>query len=165
LIKAVDVVLDIENVDPERIVVTGVSYGGFMTNWIIGHTQRFRTAVCENGISNLVSNFGTSGGGQAFWDWEMKGTPFTEMERYLERSPISYAADIRTPLLLIHAEQDHNCDIGQSEELYVALKVLRREVAFVRIPEEGHLMNLVGRPSRRLCRIKIIDAWLATHLQ
>ncbi|MSP13153.1 MAG: S9 family peptidase [Chloroflexi bacterium] len=169
LMQVVDMAVTIDGVDAARLAITGVSYGGFMTNWAIGHSHRFRAAICENGISNLLSNFGTGGGGQAFWTSSMRGTPYTMPERYRLQSPITYVENMITPLLLIHAEQDHNCDIGQSEELFVALKLLAepgtaRDVAFVRIPAEGHLMNLVGRPSMRLGRIAIIDQWLKDKL-
>jgi dipeptidyl aminopeptidase/acylaminoacyl peptidase len=135
-----------------------------MTHWMLSHTDRFRVAISENGISNLVSEFGTSGGSQASWTWNLGGTPWTAPERYRDLSPLTYVADIRTPLLLIHAENDHNCPIGQSEEMFTALALLGREVALVRVPGEGHLMNLVGKPSRRLARLEAINAWLARYL-
>ena len=161
LMQAVDVVARYTEVDESRLAVTGVSYGGFMTNWLIGHTQRFRAAICENGISNLTSNFRTSIHGAEFWTSEMGGTPDSEPERYRARSPISYADQVHTPLLLIHAEQDENCAVAQSEELHTVLQGLGRPVSLVRIPGEGHLMNLVGKPSARLLRMAAIDNWLA----
>jgi dipeptidyl aminopeptidase/acylaminoacyl peptidase len=164
LMQALDSAAGFVEVDESRLAVTGVSYGGYMTNWLIGHTQRFRAAICENGISNLASNFRTSVHGAEFWTWEMCGTPASEPERYRALSPISYAEQMHTPLLLIHAEQDENCSIAQSEELCDALAALGRSVSLVRIPGEGHLMNLEGRPSARLRRTEVIDGWLARWL-
>lgn len=166
LMQAVDLVVGQGEVDESRIAVTGVSYGGYMTNWMIGHTSRFRAAICENGISNLVTNFATStaGRGESFWTWEMDGTPTTQPERYRALSPIAYADNIHTPLLLIHAEQDTNCSIAQSEELHAALRSFGRDVSLVRIPGEGHLMNLVGAPSHRLMRMAAMDEWWARWL-
>lgn len=160
LMSVLDAALAAPGVDPARLAVTGVSYGAFMTHMILGRTDRFRAAITENGISNLVSNFaGTTG--QAFWTWQMEGTPETQPERYRALSPLTYADRIRTPLLMIHAEQDTNCPIGQSEELLAALRARGREAELVRIPGEGHMMNLVGAPSRRLMRAAAFDAWLA----
>lgn len=152
-------------VDPARLAVTGVSYGAYMTHLIIARTHRFRAAITENGISNLVSNFaGTTG--QAFWTWQLEGTPETQPERYRALSPLTYASAVRTPLLMIHAEQDTNCPVGQSEELRAALRAQAEpvEAELVRIPGEGHMMNLVGAPSRRLSRAAALDAWLARWL-
>ena len=160
LMQVLDIAADFVEVDASRLAVTGVSYGGFMTNWLIGHTERFRAAICENGISNLTSNFRTSVHSAEFWTWEIGGTPESEPERYRALSPISYADQMHTPLVLIHAEQDENCAIAQSEELYDALEALGRPVSLVRIPDEGHLMDLVGKPSARLLRMAVIDEWL-----
>ena len=164
LMLALDVALGLPEVDSARLAVTGVSYGGYMTNWLVGHSDRFRAAICENGISNLTTNFATSLHGGEFWEWELCGTPLTQPERYRALSPITFADRMRTPLLLIHAEQDTNCAIAQSEELEARLRALDRTVSLVRIPDEGHLMNLLGRPSARLTRMAAIDEWLKRWL-
>lgn len=147
------------DLDPLRVALTGVSYGAYLTHCIIGQTHRFRAAITENGISNLVSNFaGTSN--QRFWEWELEGTPETQPERYHQLSPIHLAHQVQTPLLMIHAEQDENCPIGQSEELLAALRAAGCPSGLVRIPGEGHLMNLVGKPGHRIQRTDALDAWL-----
>ena len=150
-------------VDPTRLAVTGVSYGGFMTHCIIGRTRRFRVAITENGISNLAGNYARTTN-QLFWEWQMDGTPATQPERYRALSPIQNANEVRTPLLLIHAEQDENCPIEQSEEMLAALQANGCAARLVRIPEEGHLMNLVGKPSHRALRTRVLDEWLAHWL-
>ena len=165
LMQAVDAVVAAGAADPVRLAITGVSYGGYMTHWTIAHTDRFRVAVSENGISNLVSVYGTTTGGQRFWEWELEGAPWEAPDVYRRLSPLTYVERVRTPLLLIHAELDCNCPIGQSEELFTALTRLGRDVALARIPGEGHLMNLVGKPSRRQQRTATLDAWLARYLK
>ncbi len=163
LMTLVDAVVASGAADPARLAIMGESYGGYMTMWSVGRTDQFRAAIAENGISNLTS-IGSFGSGPAFWRSELGGDPWSILERALERSPISAVERIRTPLLLIHAELDGNCPIDQSEELFAALRGLGRDVSFVRIPGEGHLVNLFGRPSRRRARLAIIDAFLARHL-
>ena len=163
LLQTLDTALRDPRVDAGRLAITGVSYGAYMTHVILGRTARFRCAVTENGISNLVSNFAGSAG-KVFWTWQMEGTPDTQPERYRALSPITNVDAIHTPLLLIHAEQDATCPIGQSEELLAALRARGREAALVRISGEGHLMNLIGAPSHRLQRAAALDAWLERWL-
>jgi dipeptidyl aminopeptidase/acylaminoacyl peptidase len=135
-----------------------------MTHTLIGRTQRFRAAISENGVSNLVTNY-RDGANPAFWEWEMDGTPESHPERYRTLSPLHLAHQVRTPLLLIHAEQDTGCPIGQSEEMAAALQATGSPVQLLRVPEEGHLMNLLGRPGRRLARAAAVDHWLDRWLQ
>lgn len=163
ILQTLETALRDPRVDAGRLAVTGVSYGAYMTHVMLGRTARFRCAVTENGISNLVSNFAGSAG-KAFWTWQMEGTPETQPERYRAMSPITQADAIHTPLLLIHAEQDATCPIGQSEELLAVLQSRGAEAALVRIPGEGHLMNLVGKPRHRLQRADALDAWLERWL-
>ncbi|MFN8511368.1 MAG: S9 family peptidase [Thermomicrobiales bacterium] len=164
LMQALDAALADGAGDPQRLGVTGVSYGGYMTHLLLTRTDRVAAAVSENGISNLTSLFAGNPAARPFWTWEMAGTPETEPGRFRDLSPVTHADRIRTPLLLIHAERDENCLIGQSEELCAALAALGREVRLGRLPEEGHLMNLVGRPSHRLLRASWLDDWFACHL-
>lgn len=163
LMEMLDYALHDPQVDPTRLAVTGVSYGGFMTHCIIGRTQRFRVAITENGISNLLSNYDQTTN-QLFWQWQLEGTPDQQPARYHALSPIRNAHLARTPLMLIHAEQDINCPIGQSEEMTAALQATGCPTKLVRIPEEGHLMNLVGKPSHRLLRTHALDTWLEQWL-
>ncbi|MEV4534226.1 S9 family peptidase [Asanoa sp. NPDC049518] len=146
-------------VDRERMAIWGVSYGGFMAQWAIAHTSRFACAVSENGISDFVAAWRSP-----FWDLPMGGAPWTS-PRYVDRSPLMKADRIRTPLLLVHAEHDQVCPVAQSEQLHAALRALGRDVELVRIPGEGHLMNLHGRPSHRARRAAAVDAFLDRHLK
>lgn len=152
-------------IDPERLGLLGGSYGGFMTSWIVGHCTRFRAACSERAVNAQTSMFGTSDIGYVFNTVEMGGIrPWDDMAKYLERSPLSYARDITTPLLIIHSEDDLRCPIEQAEQLYVALKTLRREVVFVRVPDENHELSRSGRPRHRLERFRIILDWFAKYL-
>ena len=163
LLAALDVAAARPDVDPERLGVTGESYGGFMTNWLVATTDRFAAAVAQNCISDFRSEYLTTDDPPGF-DWDMGGAPWAEPERYERLSPISRVTQIRTPLLLVHSEQDQNCPINQSEQLYTALRLLGRTTEFLRIPGEGHLINLVGRPSSRLARIEATDRWFGRYL-
>jgi dipeptidyl aminopeptidase/acylaminoacyl peptidase len=164
LLAAVDVASARPDVDGTKVGVTGESYGGFMTNWLIATETRFAAAVAQNSISDMRSEYLTTDDPPGF-DWDMGGPPWAYAERYARQSPLTYVERIRTPLLLVHSELDQNCPINQSEQLYMALQLLGREASFLRIPGEGHLINLVGRPSSRLARIRATDAWFRRHLR
>jgi dipeptidyl aminopeptidase/acylaminoacyl peptidase len=164
LLAAVDAASGRPDVDPDRLAVTGESYGGFMTGWLLATTDRFRAGVAQNGISDLRSEFLTTADPPSF-AWDMGGMPWERPDQYQRLSPLTWVEGIRAPLLLIHSEQDQNCPISQSEQLYTALRLLGRETEFLRLPGEGHLVNLVGRPSSRLARIEATDRFLARHLR
>ncbi|GAA4572262.1 S9 family peptidase [Micromonospora coerulea] len=161
---AVDVAAQLPTVAAERIAIWGVSYGGFMTQWAVAHSDRFTAAVSENGISDFVASWGTGAADLSSWDLPMGGTPWSS-PRFVERSPLMHAHRISTPLLLVHAEHDQVCPVAQSEQMYAALRALGRDVELVRIPGEGHLVNLHGRPSSRARRAAAIDRFLDRHLR
>jgi dipeptidyl aminopeptidase/acylaminoacyl peptidase len=151
--------------DPGRLGVMGGSYGGFMTSWIVGHTDRFRAACSERAVNSMWSMYGTSDIGHWFQESHAQGRPpWDDMKWYLERSPLSYAREIRTPLLIMHSEDDLRCPMEQAEQLFVALKKLRRTVRFVRFPDEDHELSRSGRPRHRLARFRILLEWFAEHL-
>ena len=151
--------------DAERLGVMGGSYGGFMTSWIVGHTDRFRAACSERAVNALWSMFGTSDIGHAFQEAHAEGrSPWDDLKWYLEHSPLSYARNIRTPLLILHSEDDLRCPIEQAEQLFVALKKLHRTVRFVRFPDEDHELSRSGRVRHRLARFRILLEWFAEHL-
>jgi dipeptidyl aminopeptidase/acylaminoacyl peptidase len=151
--------------DPDRLGVTGGSYGGFMTNWVIGHSDRFKAAVTQRCVSNMLSFYGTSDIGSTFGDYEVgAGFAWDNPEEYLRMSPITYVQNMRTPLRIIHSEQDYRCPIEQAEQLYVALKMLDREVDFVRFPNENHNLSRSGKPKHRVERLNYIVGWFQEHL-
>lgn len=151
-------------VDPRRVGVVGLSYGGYMTNWLIGHTQRFRAAVSENSISNLLSFYGTSDIGWYFTPDELGAEPFDDPERYTRLSPLTAADQIATPLLLLNCLEDWRCPIEQAEQLYTALKRRGRTVEMVCFPGESHTMLSGGRPQARLERRRHLLRWFDTYL-
>ena len=164
VMAVLDTVIARGYVDERRLGVTGGSYGGFLTNWIVGHTDRFRAAVTQRCVSNFLSFYGTSDIGATFGEYEFGGTPWGEPDLLRRHSPITYVDRMTTPLLIIHNEGDLRCPIEQAEQLFVALKRLGRETAFIRIPEEDHNLSRSGKPSRRLARLHHLIGWFDTHL-
>ena len=164
LMAGVDQALSLGWVDPDRLYLTGGSYGGFMTNWIVGHTDRFKAAVTQRSISNNVSAYGTSDIGWHFWEFEMgDATPWRDGQKLVERSPLTYVANIRTPLLILHAERDIRCAIEQAEQLFAALKVLDREAVLVRYQEDTHELTRGGKPRNRIDHCRRIADWFDAH--
>jgi dipeptidyl aminopeptidase/acylaminoacyl peptidase len=164
VIEMVDRALQHSAVDRERVAVTGVSYGGLMTHLLASRSHRFRAAVSENAVSDLATCH-RDGNNPVFWEWEMGGSPAEQPERYEALSTARLGPRIRTPLLLVHAEDDRICPIAQSEDMAAAVAATGCPVELVRIPGEGHLMNLVGRPSRRLARARAVDRWFDRWLR
>jgi len=151
--------------DPDRLGVAGGSYGGFMTNWVVGHTDRFKAAVTMRSISNHLSQWGTSDLAFMKGFWEFPGDPWEAPTWYWERSPLAYVTNIRTPLLILHSEMDLRCPVGEGEQLFAALKKLKREVMFVRFPNESHDLSRIGKPAHRTERLRLIVKWFGDHLR
>ena len=151
-------------IDPRRVGVLGGSYGGFLTSWTVGHTDRFRAACSERAVNYHPSMFGTSDVGHLFNEVEFGGPPWEKPEVYAERSPLTHAKNIHTPLLIIHSEDDLRCPIEQAEQLFVALKKQRKEAVLVRFPDENHELSRSGKPRHRLERFRIILEWFTRHL-
>ncbi|MCL6551750.1 MAG: S9 family peptidase [Firmicutes bacterium] len=150
--------------DPDRLGIQGGSYGGFMTNWIIGHTARFKAAVTMRSIANCLSQWGTSDLAYFKGYWEFPGDPWEHPTFYWERSPLAYVQRITTPLLILHSEQDLRCPIGEAEQLFTALKKLGRDVVFVRFPDESHDLSRSGQPAHRVERLRLILDWFNRYL-
>jgi dipeptidyl aminopeptidase/acylaminoacyl peptidase len=150
-------------VDPDRLGVAGGSYGGYMTSWIIGHTDRFKAACSMRAVNNCHSFYGTSDTGFQ-WDDIWHGKPWEKWENLIKQSPITYAGNIKTPTLIIHSEEDHRCLIEQGEQLFIALKKLGVEAEFLRYPGESHGLSRQGKPWHRIHRLKRIVEWFEKHL-
>jgi dipeptidyl aminopeptidase/acylaminoacyl peptidase len=164
LMAGVDHLLAQGWVDERRLYVTGGSYGGFMTNWIVGHTDRFRAAATQRSISNNISAFGTSDIGWHFWEHEMgDATPWRDEVKLVFRSPLTYVRNVKTPLLILHAERDLRCPIEQAEQLFAALKVLGKEAVFVRFAEDNHDLTRGGKPTHRVEHCRRIADWFDVH--
>jgi dipeptidyl aminopeptidase/acylaminoacyl peptidase len=152
-------------IDPQRLGILGGSYGGFLTSWAIGHTQRFRAACSERAVNNPYTLFGTSDIGHLFSEAESGALPWEKMQWYIDHAPLTYTPNITTPLLILHAEDDLRCLMEQAEQLYTALKKQRKEVMLVRFPDENHEMSRSGTPRHRLERFQFILEWFAKYLQ
>jgi dipeptidyl aminopeptidase/acylaminoacyl peptidase len=130
-----------------------------MTAWILGHTDRFRAAVIGAPVANQVSMFGTSDIPR-FEVRQMGGTPFENPEEYRKRSPVTYLAHVKTPVLLVHHEGDLRCPIGQAEEIFQGLKLLGKEVEFVRYPGGSHVIHA---PSQQVDGMERTRHWYDSH--
>ena len=148
--------------DPERVGLIGGSYGGYLAGWLVGHTDRFVAAVPERGLYNRYSKDGTSD----IWSGStyLRVHQWENPELYWRYSPMAYVQNIRTPLLILHSEEDLRCPIEQAEQLFTALKQMRREVRFVRFPGENHELSRSGKPSHRVQRFGYILDWFAAKL-
>ena len=164
ILAGVDALLQKGYIDEQRMGVIGGSYGGFMTNWLVGHSDRFKVAVTDRSVVNRYSFFGSSDVGWDFADDDLETTPWDDPELYLRMSPISYVKQMHTPLLIIHSESDLRCSIEQAEELFAALKYLGREVLFVRFEGQSHGLSRGGHPRQRLERLRHIKAWFEKYL-
>ncbi|MEH7884518.1 S9 family peptidase [Bacillus sp. JJ1609] len=165
VMDAVDYALEnYDFIDSERLGVTGGSYGGFMTNWIVGHTDRFKAAVTQRSISNWISFYGVSDIGYYFTEWQIKAD-LNDIETLWKHSPLSYADKINTPLLILHSEKDYRCPIEQAEQLFIALKKQGKKTKFIRFPESNHELSRSGKPNLRLNRLGYIVEWFNDHLK
>jgi dipeptidyl aminopeptidase/acylaminoacyl peptidase len=164
IMAGVDAVIQRGYIDEQRLGVIGGSYGGFMTSWLIGHSDRFRAAVADRSVIDRFSFFGSSDIGWDFTDDDMEVTPWDDPERYMRMSPITYVKNIHTPVLIIHSESDLRCNIEQSEQLFAALKYLGRETLFVRFEGQSHGLSRGGHPRLRKERLRHILAWFEKYL-
>jgi dipeptidyl aminopeptidase/acylaminoacyl peptidase len=149
--------------DPARLGVTGLSYGGFMTHWLVSQDDRFRAAVAANGVSNQISaaancDLGTLWTPRLGWD-----RPPADSERLWQQSPLAHADRVTTPLLMLQGEADLRCPAADNEQLFVALRALGRPVEYVLYPEESHLMQATGRPDRRIDMLERSERWFRSH--
>jgi len=145
-------------VDGSRLGCAGGSYGGFMTNWIVTHTDEFKAAVTMRSVVNEATMFGCSDFGHHISD-EAGGPPWEVPEWYARVSPITHVANCNTPLMIIHSEQDLRCPIEQAEQLFTALKLRRVPTEFVRFPNESHGLSRGGQPWHRVFRLNKIVEW------
>jgi dipeptidyl aminopeptidase/acylaminoacyl peptidase len=165
LMAVVDTALDrYDFIDPERLGVLGGSYGGYMTSWIVSHTNRFKAAISERAVNNLVSMYGSSDVG-----WVFKGYHgdfvHDAVDKYLQISPWTYAKQIETPLLIMHSENDLRCNIEQAEVMFTTLRLLGKEVEMVRFPAESHELTRSGNPVHRVQRFELVLDWFDRYLK
>jgi dipeptidyl aminopeptidase/acylaminoacyl peptidase len=164
LMAAIDHVIARGRVDEKRLGALGTSYGGFMTSWIAGNTDRFAAIVSCLPVTDLISFYGTSDIGHYFTPYEMGCQPWEDRDRYLKMSPLTYAANVVTPLLLVHHEQDLRCPIAQSEQFYVTLKSLGREVEFLRVDDASHGIVPPARAHSEIIDLEAAHDWFGKYL-
>ncbi|HLH60080.1 MAG TPA: S9 family peptidase [Ktedonobacteraceae bacterium] len=164
IMAGIDAALQKGYIDEQRLGVIGGSYGGFMTSWLVGHSDRFKAAVSDRAVNDRSSFFGSSDIGPAFTLDHVDATPWDDPDFYRRMSPITYVKNILTPLLIIHSENDLRCNIEQGEQLFAALKYLGREVLFVRFEGQSHGLSRGGHPKLRLERLSHIRAWFEQHI-
>ena len=152
-------------IDKDRLGVTGLSYGGYMTNWVITHTDMFKAAISQNGISSWTAFFGTSDIGFHFAPEQIGGSPWSNLDVYVDKSPITYAADVNTPVLFVHSWNDYRCWVDQSIEFYTALKHLGKETRLAMFMEGSHVFRSNARPSIRKRRLQIMLDWFDQYLK
>ena len=158
IMAGVDHVLAGGQVDPDRLALCGGSYGGYMTAWLIGHSDRFCAAVAQRGVYNLLSFFGVTDIPQFLGD-EFDAAPTQDAALLWRHSPLAYADDIQTPLLILHSENDFRVPISEAEQLYALIRLRGGEVSFVRYPRDGHELSRSGEPHHRVDRLQRTLAW------
>jgi dipeptidyl aminopeptidase/acylaminoacyl peptidase len=159
VLTGVDTVAAMGFVDTRRMALTGGSYAGYMTAWIAGHDPRFACAWSQRGLYSLVSFYGVTDIPQLLEREFDLAFPGDDLEKSWRQSPLAYARNIKTPLAIEHQENDYRCPISEGEQLFAALKRLKREVMFVRYPREGHEMSRSGEPQHRVDRLNRMVAW------
>ncbi len=153
-------------VDPKRLGVMGGSYGGFMTNWIIGHTNRFAAACAQRSISNWISKFGITDIGYYFNSDQNGGaTPWDGVENLWEHSPLKYADKCTTPTLFIQGDEDYRCFEACAFQMFTALKYHHCPARLVLFHGANHDLSRSGKPKQRIRRLKEIGDWFASYLK
>ena len=166
IMKFTDVILDqYAFIDKTRLGVTGGSYGGYMTNWIIGQTDRFKAAASQRSISNWISKFNTTDIGYYFVADQQAATPWTDMQKLWDQSPLKFADKVKTPTLFIHSEEDYRCWMAEGLQMFTALKYHGVESRFCLFREENHELSRSGKPKHRIRRLKEITEWFDHYLK
>jgi len=166
LMEGLDYVLKkYPRIDGRRLGIAGGSYGGFMTNWAIGHTTRFRAAVTDRSIASWTSFWGTSDIGTYFTEDQIGADPWSSPEKLGKDSPLTYAPKVETPLLVVHSMEDYRCWMVEGLEFFVALKRLGKEAEMVLFPGENHDLSRVGKPKHRVARLEHYIRWFDKHLK
>jgi dipeptidyl aminopeptidase/acylaminoacyl peptidase len=163
IMAGVDALIDKGIVDSERLYVTGGSYGGYMTTWIVSHTDRFKAAVTQRGVYNLLSFFGTSDI-PTFILNEFGTLPVDKPDFLWEQSPLAHAHKIKTPLLILHSENDFRVPISEAEQLFGYLRRVGTPTEFIRFPREGHELTRSGEPEHRIDHLKRILDWFERYV-
>ena len=152
-------------IDADKMAIYGGSYGGFMTNWTIGHTNRFKAAVSQRSISNWTSFYGVSDIGYYFGSDQTGAEPWGNLEKMWDQSPIKYADKANTPTLFIHADCDYRCPLEQGIQMYNKLKLNGVDTKMVIFHGENHELSRSGKPKARIKRLTEIKEWFDKYLK
>ena len=164
IMAGIDAFLELGFADADRMAITGGSYGGYMTAWIITHTDRFKAAVSQRGVYNLTSFYGTTDV-PLLMSNEFDAEPWDNHDTFWDNSPLKYAADITTPLLIIHAENDFRVPIEQAEQLFAWVRrATNTPVKMLRYPRDGHELSRSGEPVHRISRLTEMIDWFDKYL-
>jgi dipeptidyl aminopeptidase/acylaminoacyl peptidase len=164
IMLGVDELVSRPYIDGDRMGVTGGSCGGFMTNWVVGHTDRFAAAVTQRSITNQISFFGTSDIGPECTGGETRTDPWRDLQSSWRQSPVAYIDNINTPLLIIHSDEDYRCALEQAEQMFAALRWRRKPVELVIFEGENHGLSRGGRPGNRIERQHRILEWFKKYM-
>ena len=164
ILASIDELVKRSYIDETCMAVHGFSYGGFMSGWIVGHDTRFKAAIVGAMCANLHSMYGTSDIGTSFGELNWGGVYADARDKFLEHSPITYAPNVETPVLLLHGETDLRCPIEQSEQYFVALKRLGKIVEFVRFPNSPHGFRKTGHPKLIVEYYERLLGWLERYV-
>jgi len=151
-------------IDANQLGVAGGSYGGYMTAWVVSHTNRFKAAVTMRLLSNWASFFGTSDIGPSFALDHIGATPWENLDLLMEHSPYNYVANIHTPLLILHSDSDFRCPLSEAEQLFTALKWLGRDTELVIFEGQSHDLSRNGHPRSRVIRLNEITRWFEQYI-
>ena len=163
LMMGVDYILETHpEVDADQLYVAGGSYGGFMTNWIVTHTDRFRAAVTQRSISNWISFYGTSDIGPFFVEKQLLDD-IHNPQRLWEMSPVAHAKNAKTPLLVLHGQSDLRCPQEQGEQMYMAMRKNNVPTKMILFPQSSHGLSRQGLPNLRQARLKAITDWFEEY--
>lgn len=166
MMKAMDTALETyPQIDKERLGVMGGSYGGILTNWIIGHTDRFKCAVSQRSLCNMISAFGTADNGFNFVSQQMASSPWNNIELLWQQSPLKYAENVTTPTLFIHSLEDYRCHYSESLQMFTALKYHGVDSKVCLFRGESHGLSRTGKPKHRVRRLQEIVNWLDKYLK
>ncbi len=164
IMAGVDAFLELGIADPDRMAITGGSYGGYMTAWIVSHTDRFKSAVSQRGVYNINSFYGTSDV-PVLMSNEFDAEPWENHDAFWDNSPLKYAANIKTPILLIHAENDFRVPIEQAEQLFAWVRrATNTPIHMLRYPREGHELSRSGEPNHRISRLTEMVNWFDKYI-
>ena len=149
------------DVDAGRLGVTGGSFGGFMTNWIIGHTDRFKAAASCRSIANNISQFGVSDESS----WSSQVPKWDKLEETWDGSPLKYYRNVKTPTVFLQSYEDFRCPMAEAVQMYTALQIMGVETKLCMFHNESHELSRSGHPRNRVRRLREIMGWMDKHLK